>query len=295
MQTPNRWITAKALASRMPAWLKQTGWISRLSELLEHLTHKEWLVAGGGRYYADEKLEQAFESGLIHSNIESRNNEVEVVDQDTRRVLGTLPRTATGDGSLLLGGRRLRVSRKMSGSRVLVTDTTAKADLKVTSVRGPVIHANLARDLARFLGLEPNAAHILQLEDSSFAFFHFLGNLWGTLLGILLTMRTGRKPIGANAFCLQLADSPEVFPSDMSTEEIRSAAMRHRFKLRGSILEGKWVRYLPSDWRRTHLTNCLDIEGFRETLKRMDIKRTTESPQLYNALVHLAPPDNSNK
>ena len=40
-----------------------------------------------------EKLEEAFELGLIHANIESRGNEIEVVDQDTRQVLGTLPRS----------------------------------------------------------------------------------------------------------------------------------------------------------------------------------------------------------
>jgi ribosomal protein L34 len=127
MQTPNKWITAKALASRMPAWLRQTGWTIKLPELLDHLTEEKWLVAGGGRYHMGEKLEEAFELGLIHSNIESRGNEIEVVDQDTRQVLGTLPRMATGDGRLLLSGRKLKISKTLSSSRVLVTDTRASA------------------------------------------------------------------------------------------------------------------------------------------------------------------------
>jgi ATP-dependent Lhr-like helicase len=287
MQTPNKWITAKALASRMPAWFRQTGWTSRLPELLDHLSDEKWLVAAGGRYHMGEMLEEAFEAGRIHANFESRSNEIEVVDQDTRQVLGTLPRTATGDGRLLLGGRKLKVSKTLSSSRVLVTDTTASADFKVTATRGPVIHANLARDLARFIGFEPNTAPAFQLEDGSFALFHFLGSLWGTLLEVLLKERTGKKPIGANAFCLQLSDLPEALPSDVPAEEIRSTAIRHRFKLRSRILEGAWANYTPSDWRHTHLIDCLDIEGFIKRLQGMVIKPTIASSPQHKALVHL--------
>ena len=289
LQTPNKWITAKALASRMPAWLRQTGWISRLPELLDHLTDEEWLIAGSGRYHMGEKLEEAFEYGLIHSNFESRGNEVQVVDQDTRQVLGTIPRMATGDGRLLLSGRKLKVSKTLSSSRVLVTDTTANADLKVAAARGPVIHANLARDFARFIGFKPDEAPVLQLEDGSYVLFHFLGSLWGALLEVLLKERTGKKAMVANAFCLQLSDLPEVLPADVPAEEVRSTAIRHRFKLRSRILEGAWARYTPSDWRHTHLIDCLDIEGFIKTLQGMVIKQTFASSPQHNALVHLVP------
>jgi ATP-dependent Lhr-like helicase len=287
MQTPNKWITARALASRMPAWLRQTEWTSRLPELLDHLTAEEWLLAGGGRYHMGDRLEEAFEYGLIHSNFESSGNEVEVVDQDTRQVLGTIPRMATGDDRLLLSGRKLKVSKTLSSSRVLVTDTTAKADLKVRAARGPVIHANLARDFARFIGFKPDEAPALQLEDGSFAFFHFLGSLWGTLLEVLLKERTGNKAIVANAFCLKLSALPEALPSDVPAEEIRSTAIRHRFKLRSRILEGAWAKYTPSDWRHTHLIDCLDIEGFIKTLQGMVIKQMIVSSPQHNALVHL--------
>jgi len=290
MQTPNKWITAEAVGSRMPAWLKDTGWTSRLSELLDHLADNRWLLSGsGGRYYMGEKLEEAFKFGLIHSNIESRKNEIEVVDQDTRQVLGTMPRMAAGNGRLLLSGRKLKISGTLNGSRVLVTDTTENADHKVMTVRGPVIHANLARDFAGFIGLEPNVAPVLQLEDGSFALFHFLGNLWGTLLEVIIKDRTGRKPIGVNAFCLQLTERPRGLPSDMTAEEIRTTAIRHRFKLRSRVMEGQWVELLPADWRHAHLIECLDIENFIRTLKGMVIKQMIESHTQHEALIRLRP------
>jgi ATP-dependent Lhr-like helicase len=287
VQTPNKWITAKALASRMPAWLKQTGWTTRLPELLDHLTDEAWLIARGGRYHMGEKLEEAFELGLMHTNIESSSHEIEVVDQDTRKVLGTLPRIATSDGPIMLSGRKLKVTKTVSRSRVLVADTRAGAALKVARVRGPLIQATLARDFARFIGLEPDAAPVLQLEDGSFALFHFLGSLWGALFAVLIKERTGKKPIGANAFYLQSDDLPETLPSDVPAEEIRSIAMKNRYKLHSKIPEGAWAKHIPSDWRHTHLIECLDIEGFIQTLQGLVVKQTVASSIQHNALVHL--------
>jgi ATP-dependent Lhr-like helicase len=288
MQTPNKWITARALASRLPAWLAETEWISRLPELLDRLSDRGWLIARAGRYHMGERLEEAFDLGRMHSNIDSRNDAVEVVDQDTRQVLGTLPRMATGQGGLLLSGRRLKVSRRVTPSRVLVTDTLTRADLTVGAVRGPIIQPTLAGDLARFIGVEPHTAPVIRLEDGAFALFHFMGSLWGSLFGILIEKRTGRKPIGVNAFCVQLSGLPETFPPDVTAEEIRSMAMRRRRKLRGKISEGGWAEELPPDWRQMHLMACLDIEGFLRTLKGMVMTHPIEPPGRHNALVHLA-------
>jgi hypothetical protein len=288
MQAPGKWIAPKALASRMPGWLGRTGWTSDLKGLFDHLVHEKWLIAGSGRYHAGEKLEEAFEAGIMHTNIEDSSGEMEVVDQETRRVLGTLPRIATEDGRLLLGGRKLRVSKALSRSQVLVTDTRERAELKVGAIRGPVIHANLARDFARFMGFDPDEAPILPLEDGTVALFHFLGSLWGVLLGVLVQECTGKKPMGANAFCLILENLPDRLPWDMPHEEIRAMAIRHRFKLRSKILEGPWAKLIPSEWRHRHLTACLDIEGFTKTLERMVMKQVNPSSDRRNDLSHIA-------
>jgi len=199
----------------------------------------------------------------------------------------SLPRIATDDGRLLLSGRKLKVTKTLSRSQVLVTETSASAALKVATVRGPLIHATLARDFARFIGLEPDAAPVLQLKDGSFALFHFLGSLWGALFEVLIKERTGKKPIGANAFYLQSADLPETLPSDVPAEEIRSTAMRNRIKLQRMIPEGAWAKCISSNWRHPHLIDCLHIEGFITSLQGLVIKRTIASSIQHTALVHL--------
>jgi len=288
MQTRNRWITAETMASRMPTWLRQTPWISRLTELLDHLSDRDWLVARSGRYYMGEKLKEAFEAGRIHSNIESRNDEVEVIDHQTRRLLGTLPRRATGGGRLQLDGRKLQVSATLSRSRVLVTDTTGRADLNVTMVRGPVTPASLAEDFARFLGVEPSTGPVVHLPDGSVALFHFLGSLWGTLLGCLIQESTGKKPVNVNAFYLQLKEMPEALPSNLSAERIRAIAKQNRRKLGKRLNEGPWAKYLSPDWRHAHMMECLDVDRFAKTLNKMVIWEMPGCASQHDDLVHLA-------
>lgn len=288
MQSPGQWITASALASRMPTWLRQTGWTTRLPELLEHLAQQDWLEKKGEKYIMGERLEAAFPLGRIHGNIENGSSGVEVVDQETRRVLGTLPPVATGGDRLLFGGRRLKIARTVSRSRVLVTDTRANALLKVASNRGPLVHSALARDLARFIGLAPHAAPILRLEDGEFAIFHFLGDLWGTLLWALLDKFAGMRPQAANAFSLVLPVLPAEWPLNLPAEKIRSAAIRHRIRLRRVLVEGPWAKEIPRDWRNQHLLECLDIGPFRKALQDLVIQELPPSP-LDQVLLLLTP------
>ncbi|MFO7784620.1 MAG: DEAD/DEAH box helicase [Thermodesulfobacteriota bacterium] len=289
MQTPGKWITAKALAPRLPGWLNRTGWLPGLPELLDHLATQAWLVpAGRSRYTMGEKLEEAFERGLIHTNIDSGAGGVELVDQDTLQVIGSLPRHATGDGPMLLGGRRLRISKTLGRSKALVADTGARADLKVAG-RGPLMHATLARDFARFIGLPPDTAPVVYMEDGAVGLFHFLGDLWSALLGVLIQDRTGRKPMRGNAFCLLMKGLPGPFPLNIPMEEIQAAAIRHRIKLLRRVLEGPWAKHMPPEWRTRHLLECLDMEGFQKTLKGMVIQDPAQ-PAQERVLVRLISP-----
>ena len=289
MQTPGRWITAGALISRMPPWLKKTPWPRRMSELLDHLEDKGWLLRSGTRYTMGEELEEAFEKGRIHSNIDNGGNEIEVIDQDTRQVLGTLPRTATTGGRLKLSGRNLKVSGSAGTDRVLVKDSRKNSQLSVSSSGGPIIQSSLAEDFSKFAGLEPGSVPMLFLENGSFGLFHFLGSLWGVLLGLLITRRTGMKPRATNAFCMQLPEMIEALPKNATIEEIRTLTIRHRIRLRNRIQEGGWASRIPHQWRQAHLLECIDMEGFQKRLNGMALTERV-APTKLEALVHLADP-----
>ena len=293
MQTPGRWITAGALISRMPHWLINTPWAKQLPELLDHLADREWLIKNGARYIMGNRLEAAFETGRIHSNIEDGIKAVEVVDRDTRQVLGTIPQTATAGGRLLLSGRHLKVSGSAGNGRILVQDTLKNGKPDVPSSKGPIIYGSLAEDLGRFIGLEPGEVPLLVLENGSIGLFHFLGSLQGVLFALFITGRTGIKPIGINGFCMQLPEKLDVLPTDATVQEIRNIAVRNSPRLRNRIMEGGWASWLPPKWRQTHLLDEIDMEGFVNRLKVMRLKKCATSFQ-QEALAQLATRSSNN-
>ena len=84
-----------------------------------------------------------------------------------------------------------------------------------------------------------------------------MGSLWGVLLALLITRRTGMKLRAANAFFMQLPEMLEALPMDVTHEEIRTITIRHKIRLRNRILEGGWVSQISPQWRQTHLLEAI--------------------------------------
>ncbi len=287
MQSPGLWISPKVLASRMPPWLAKTPWNTRLSELMDHLAEKGWLLVQGNRYSMGDRLEEAFEKGLMHSNIGDDAREVQVVDQDTRKVLGTLPRSATEAGHLLLSGRHLEISSTAGPDQLLVRDSQVKSNLSIHKTRGPVMETALARNFARFLGIPPGTAPLLPLEDGLWGLFHFTGSLWGVLLSLLIARKTGVDVSAVNGYFMRLSQPVEHLPRSIPRSEIRGVILRHRRKLRYRIQEGGWASRIPASWRDAHLLASVDVDGFIKTLQGMSVNEDIQ-PEQKGMLVDLA-------
>ena len=287
MQSPSRWISPKVLASRMPPWLAKTPWNTRLSELMDHLAEKGWLLVQGNRYSMGDRLEEAFEKGQIHSNIGDDAREVQVVDQDTRKILGTLPRSATEAGHLLLSGRHLEISSTAGPDRLLVRDSQVKSGLSIHKTRGPVMETALARDFARFLGIPPGTIPLLPLKDGMWGLFHFTGSLWGVLLSLLMARTKGVDVSAVNGYFMRLSQPVDHLPQSIPRSEVRGVILRHRRKLRYRIQEGGWASRIPASWRDTHLLASVDIDGFMNTLQGMSVDEDIP-PEQKDMLVELA-------
>lgn len=287
MQSPGRWISPKVLASRMPPWLAKTPWNTRLSELLDHLAEKGWLLVQGNRYSMGDRLEEAFEKGQIHSNIGDDAREVQVVDQDTRKVLGTLPRSATEAGHLLLSGRHLEISSTAGPDRLLVRDSQVKSGLSIHKTRGQVMETALARDFARFLGIPPGTVPLLPLKDGRWGLFHFTGSLWGVLLSLLIARTNGVDVSAVNGYFMLISQPVDHLPQRIPRSEVRGVILRHRRKLRYRIQEGGWASRIPGSWRDTHLLASVDVDGFMKTLQGMSVNEDIP-PEQKDMLVELA-------
>ncbi|EFK09586.1 DEAD/DEAH box helicase [delta proteobacterium NaphS2] len=279
MQSPGRWISAEALASRMPPWLGKTEWTGRLSELMDHLAEKGWMQVQRNRYVMGDRLEDAFTRGLIHSNIADEAQEVQVVDQDTRRILGTLPKSAAESGHVMLSGRHLEISGTAGTDQLLVRDSKIKSDLSIHRTRGPVIETALARDFARFLGIPPGTAPLLRLEDGLWGLFHFMGSLWGVLLSLVMARLDNMEVTTVNGYFLLLTQPLNKLPQKLRRSEIRNIILRHRRKLRYRIQEGGWASQIPASWRDAHLLACVDVDRFTEAVQSMRVDENIQPEQ----------------
>lgn len=273
MQTPSGWISAGSFRARLPAWLDQTPWPDRLPELLDHLCVDEWLISKQARYYPGERLLKAFEQGKMHTNIRDDAGRVEVVDRETMRVLGVIPKYAASHKKLVLGGRKLRVRESVDPSRILVTDTTGRADLKMPFARGPLTSRALARDFARFITLDPNTMPIIPTGEDAYAIFHFLGSTWsalwtmflGGLRGITVARHTAMFTIVRGA----PSGAPPEIPTDIPVEQLLSIIVEKRRQLISQIPAGPWFSTLPQRWQQDHLITLLEPEKLAETLRTL--------------------------
>ncbi|MEW6284349.1 MAG: DEAD/DEAH box helicase, partial [Candidatus Eremiobacterota bacterium] len=108
-QNPNRFVTAAALAERLPAEARRFP----AERLLERLRERGWLESSGDRFRPAPKLERLYQRGQMHHNFRAETGEeVAVVDRATGRTVGRLFRDAEGNlpDQVSLGGVTRRIS-----------------------------------------------------------------------------------------------------------------------------------------------------------------------------------------
>jgi hypothetical protein len=212
---------------------------------------------------------------------------VDIVDRDTRKVLGTLPRSAASNGKLLLGGRKLKTSQSASPSKIVVTDTHQSADLKMPAALPPRAPLPLVRDFARFIGLDPDIMPTVSLEDGTFALFHFLGSIRGMLFDMVLRDIVMVKIQGSTPLCTVVIGAKPEIPADLGEEQIRELIVKNQKRLTAGIPTGPWFKNLTPSWQRDHLIERLDPKRFVKALRNFGREDVSISPNKERILRNL--------
>src|SRR5690606_13835217 len=117
-QNPRGFVTVDALRSRLPRSVQASWSLDDCREILEALATGGYIrEVANHRFVADENGLAAYERGRLHSLI-SDSPEVEVVDETTGRVVGSVRLTrrdeeqlSSGSGGFSLGGQKRKVRR----------------------------------------------------------------------------------------------------------------------------------------------------------------------------------------
>lgn len=289
-QNPGRFVTAAALLGRLPGDLAERFGTEGCQELLVHLCDQEWLVSGpGDRFLPSSKLVRLFERGRVHHNLDvegSDQDRVEVVDEQTGRVLGHVQRDAEGNlpQEVSLGGRRRRIVA--DHGRQIRARAAGQGRAEFRSRGSAEISGELAADLSRHLGVPadalPTARHGRHLVVG-----HFLGSARARLLREALRDFAGAGA-GSGPFVAWL-------PLDAGWPERLDAAVLRRFLARRSqglaraLGAGPWAGALPREWLLRDLEALADPSGTAGALHGRRLGPAL--PELAEVLVGLLPTD----
>ncbi len=265
LQSRGQWLSGRVFESKLPQDLADKFNADRLSELFSALTAKEWLAPGRNtRFVAGELLLRAFDRGEMHGNLGREAPTMDVVDDSTGRSLGHVA-LDTGASSksvsnLTVAGRSRTVVRT-GDKQVWVADAKSAPKTRFAPRGRQSISRELARSLARFIGLKPDRLMIVE-TPGGLAVLHFQG----TLAGLVLARHLKRKHSWPKTEGRSLALIVRSFPTD-TPPVIGKAALAAEIpalaKSLGNLAgAGRYHRDLPSDWQNAYLQeviHCDDI------------------------------------
>lgn len=312
-QSRGRFIDAVSMVGRLPAWVREEYPVDRIEEILSHLASTGWLkIIAGGRYGADDRLESIFRRGTMHSNIAPEAPGLEVVDEATERVVGTMPdptepgarrgaagmrRGATSAGmpdEIVLGGQR-RAVRRVGGRQVRVTSTGEGATAEFRSKGSPAIPLVLARSLAAHLGLGERTLKVVRLDladlggatRSRILLAHFLGSAYGRLFTACLEKVVPEASAAGNAFVTVLS-TDLVDELHFSESMVLAEISKHRRALSAALQDGPHSCHLPPGWWVAWLQESLDVPRFLSLVDTF-VQDHECGPDLRALLISLAP------
>jgi ATP-dependent Lhr-like helicase len=284
-QNPSRFVTAEALAERLPPDVRATYPAARLRQLLAHVAEQGLLVAAsGGRFGPSPEAEQAFDRATIHSNFDDPPGAVQFVDALTGEILGGADGLSpTASGSVTVGGIPHRVVR-IDGDRALVEAGGRPAAPHYAAKSRPILRIETCQGLREHLGLSPSVLPVFT-GRSGFYVFHFLGTLGGRILGEWLkTLSPGLKVV-PRALSLEMSAAPP--PWAPPTAADLAAVVRARPRSLAKTLEaGLYARHLPDDWLARWLEETLPPESLAIRLAETELQQDP-APALRQILLSL--------
>jgi ATP-dependent Lhr-like helicase len=182
-QGRGHWVSAAALAGRLPGWLASSHSPDRLVRLLAGLVDGGLMRRGDhGRLHPTSELELEFMHGRVHSNIDPEEPGVALVDELTREELGRVARPREGllPDRLRVGGRAVDVVRS-GDDRIWVRGGTGGEAPVFPARPGPRKGLALCQAFRAFLGV-PGVGPIMIPSGNGAAIVHFAGTLASRLL-----------------------------------------------------------------------------------------------------------------
>lgn len=249
-----------------------------LSRIIDHLVFREYLKrTPEGLLYPGERSETLYRRGSIHSNIESQQDQYEVIDQATGRTLGVIEKLSP---TFLLQGRLWEMVEEKEGkvyARAIERHSLSPGTIFRARV-GVLWDFRLGKDLKRHLiGAQDREIPVYSEGDTTLL-FHFLGPLFGFLWERALLRRKIEALDCQGVYLAVRSSSADLF--DVSEEELRDILPGLGKLLQRSLNVGRFFYLLPPDLKQEALACAVDIGGFVRILRGLTPTRIEALPEI---------------
>lgn len=223
-----------------PSLLKELG-DGACEQVLDAMVAKELLeLSGRDRYVPSEMVEQRYEHGSLHSNIDDTAS-VQVVDRITGDVLGTIQ--SPDSGKIEIGGRGRKVVKVTEG-RIL---TDASADATPAFFRpsaSPSVSFALGRAVVESFGVARASVGLLNMAGVT-VLLHGLGTVGSLLLIDQWKTLAGAPAIREHSpYTMLIAAPPKGLPRP-SEEHLANFLSERVAGLSKLMQAGPWARGVP--------------------------------------------------
>lgn len=263
------------------------GMVARddLETMLEHLYTRRYLdlarsgdwTAGPALIMLIDKQAAAYSPLSLHSNIGGADRRpVEIRDQHSGEVVARVDQQWLDQPVLTLEGRPLDVTWA-DGEALWVTPHRGRDDAGRLIFRSAkqLLSYELAHMLPALFGLAPAAAPIVATEDG-WLLFHWLGDVYGTVLVDLLRGHNGAEATAEPGLCLQLPDDHGVLRS-FTPERVDEHLRQFYHDLEPMLDCGPYQHLLPTHLRQRVVADLFDIPRFLSALDALHPARASAS------------------
>ncbi len=294
MQNPKHFVTPKALHQRLPPSVASQWSQGDCEDLFAAAAQADLLrPVDRGRWVLEVKAQKLLERGTAHSTLRD-SAEVEVLDAVTMRAVGRArvsaqQREALAGGdhevTFSLGGRRRR-ARSMRGDKLVVEGARGADEGVFIAREAPRYSAELAGDLAGYIGLAPPRMRLYELPpradgSPSWRLEHFLGTVWGEVLaGALGAAGYARAGAAGGPFWMDLghpvpgaggdpADGPlGLGRGEVLRDGLRAAVEARARRLARRLGAGRFHEVVPDELALRWLLRSVDVERLAKRLER---------------------------
>ncbi len=239
------WIGLEAFRKLVPRELWEdvapTGAFDLLTSLVERGCLEEPV---SDRYVIAEKIEQRYEIGKLHSNLDG-GDPTQVVDRLTGEVIGRIEGVdAEAQGRITLGGGGRKVVGRARQGRVLTDTAKINTPTQFAPRSSPCCSFAQGRAVVEALGVE--ADQIVQLVAETVTFLiHGLGRIGSLLLARAIGDRSGERfVLGTSPYVLKIRLPLDTLPRP-DEHEVLELVQSQRKRLAKLLVMGPWHATLP--------------------------------------------------